>query len=194
MRLPLPPIQRTAGAMPLVAAPGTFAGTLPGSQGLPPIVQPLGHEVSSLATPGLVVARARPVEHSASGALPAPLQRQASRGSRTPSAAAPAPRHAGPETFVMAEAAVAFVWCGRAGRPGRRPRRARARRSGRCPPSRGWRSTCRTVRSPRRPSPRDRRPSSVLPYRLPTPVRTPFQRRRVGCAASRPRSGRARAS
>jgi hypothetical protein len=105
----LPAIQRTAGPMPLVAAPGAFAGGLPGSQVLPPIVQPLGHEVSSLAAPGLVVARVRPVEHSASGTLPAPLQRQASRGSRTQSAAEPAPTHGRPETFVMAEAAVAAV-------------------------------------------------------------------------------------
>jgi hypothetical protein len=86
----LPPIQRTAGAMPLVAAPGTFASTLPGSQGLPPIVQPLGHEVSSLGTPGLVVARARPVETTGSGSIPAPVQRRAARGgSRTAPVAAP---------------------------------------------------------------------------------------------------------
>lgn len=77
----LPPIQRTAGAMPLVAAPGSFAGELPGTNPLPPIVQPLGHEVSALATPGLVVARTRPVQAAASGSMPAPVQRRAARGS-----------------------------------------------------------------------------------------------------------------
>ena len=41
--------------MPLVASPRTFAGGLPGSRALPPIVQQLGHEVSSLATPGRAV-------------------------------------------------------------------------------------------------------------------------------------------
>ena len=76
----LPPIQRAAGPMPLVAAPAAFAGGLPGTQGLPPIVQQLGHEVSTMATPGLVVARVRAVEQSSSTSIPAPAQR---RGSRT---------------------------------------------------------------------------------------------------------------
>ena len=83
----LPAIQRTAGPMPLVAAPGAFAGGLPGSQGLPPIVQQLGHEVSSMATPGLVVARVRPVETAGSGAIPAPVQRRARGASRSAAAA-----------------------------------------------------------------------------------------------------------
>ena len=88
----LPPIQRTAGAMPLVAAPGTFAGELPGSHALPPIVQPLGHEVSALATPGLVVARVRPVQAAASGSIPAPVQRRAARSAASPAQfATPAP-------------------------------------------------------------------------------------------------------
>ncbi len=78
----LPPIQRTTGEMPLVASPGSFVDGLPGSTGLPPIVQPLGHEVSPLATPGLVVAHARPVAAPTSGRLPAPVQRRASRGAR----------------------------------------------------------------------------------------------------------------
>ena len=77
----LPAIQRTAGEMPLVAAPGHFVETLPGSHGLPPIVEPLGHEVSPLATPGLVVARTRAIEAPAPGAIPAPapVQRRPSR-------------------------------------------------------------------------------------------------------------------
>lgn len=74
----LPPIQRTAGAMPMVAAPGAFVDGLSGTQGLPPVVQQLGHEVSPMATPGLVVARVRAVEQSA-GAVPAPVQRRARR-------------------------------------------------------------------------------------------------------------------
>jgi syndecan 1 len=81
----LPPIQRTTGDMPLVADPDAFVEGLPGSQGLPPIVEPLGHEVSNLATPGLVVARTRPVEAPSSGSIPAPVQRRAGRGSHAPS-------------------------------------------------------------------------------------------------------------
>jgi hypothetical protein len=73
--------------MPLVAAPATFAGGLPGTAGLPPIVQPLGHEVSPLATPGLIVAHARPVPVATGGALP-PVQRRASRTPRSDSTAA----------------------------------------------------------------------------------------------------------
>lgn len=79
----LPPIQRVTGEMPLVAAPGRFVEGLPGSHELPPIVKPLGHEVSRLATPGLVVARARPIEMSASGAIPTPVQRRASAVARS---------------------------------------------------------------------------------------------------------------
>ncbi|MBI2782336.1 MAG: hypothetical protein HYX55_11155 [Chloroflexi bacterium] len=103
----LPPIQRTAGAMPLVAAPGSFAGELPGSQPLPPIVQPLGHEVSALATPGLVVARVRPVQAAAAGAVPAPVQRRTARGAARPTPAA-TPAFA-PEAEVAEHAAPAVA-------------------------------------------------------------------------------------
>ncbi|GEM_PF-7041112 len=93
----LPPIQRTSGDMPLVAAPGSFAEALPGSQGLPPIVQPLGHEVSNLATPGLVVARTRPVEAPSTGSIPAPVQRRATRpAEHAPVHTAAAPAYAAP--------------------------------------------------------------------------------------------------
>lgn len=86
----LPPIQRTTGDMPLVAAPRSFAGELPGTNALPPIVQPLGHEVSALATPGLVVARTRANPAAPARSLPAPVQRRAARsGSRPAQAAAP---------------------------------------------------------------------------------------------------------
>lgn len=77
--------------MPLVAAPGSFVEALPGSLGLPPIVQPLGHEVSQLATPGLVVARARAVEAAGGVPLPAPVQRRTSRGAQTASIATAEP-------------------------------------------------------------------------------------------------------
>jgi len=79
----LPPIQRAAGTMPQVAAPGAFVDRLSGTQGLPPIVEQLGHEVSPMATPGLVVARVRAVEQSSGRSIPAPrragrtVQRQA---------------------------------------------------------------------------------------------------------------------
>jgi hypothetical protein len=114
----LPPIQRTAGAMPLVAAPGTFADGLPGSQALPPIVQPLGHEVSPLATPGLVVARVRPVEIGSGASIPSPasVQRRAGRQSRSVPGAAttlpssPEAADAGPiEAITPAAPAIAPV-------------------------------------------------------------------------------------
>jgi hypothetical protein len=90
----LPPIQRTTGPMPQVAAPHAFVGALPGSHALPPIVQPLGHEVSALATPGLIVARTRPIEVAGSSAIPTPVQRRASRGSRQTADATTAPAFA----------------------------------------------------------------------------------------------------
>jgi ribonuclease E len=86
----LPAIQRTTGDMPLVAAPRSFVGELPGTTALPPIVQPLGHEVSALATPGLVVARTRATPAAPARSLPAPVQRRAVRSnSRSAPAVAP---------------------------------------------------------------------------------------------------------
>jgi hypothetical protein len=118
----LPPIQRTTGDMPLVAAPGSFAESLPGSQGLPPIVQQLGHEVSNLATPGLVVARTRPVEAPSGGSMPAPVQRRAARPAQSasvqtyaapqaesPIADAPAPAAVAPAFTAAPEMATASV-------------------------------------------------------------------------------------
>lgn len=99
----LPPIQRAAGSMPLVAAPAAFAGSLPGTQGLPPVVQQLGHEVSALATPGLVVARVRAVEQASAGSIPAPVQRRARATAQRQAAAAQ------PEPFAAAEPAPAPV-------------------------------------------------------------------------------------
>lgn len=93
----LPPIQRAAGSMPLVAAPAAFAGSLPGTQGLPPVIQELGHEVSPMATPGLVVARVRAVEQASAGSVPAPVQRRARSGAQPRAASAQ------PEAFAAAE-------------------------------------------------------------------------------------------
>lgn len=57
----LPPIQRTVGEPPLVAPAEPFLERVPGAHPLPPIVQPLAHEVSHVAPPGLVVAMPRSV-------------------------------------------------------------------------------------------------------------------------------------
>ena len=86
----LPPIQRTAGAIPLTAEAGQFSEGLSGSVGLPPIVQQLGHELSPLATPGLIVAHVRPVEAPRGGPLPAPVQRRSRAAAGPPAEAEPA--------------------------------------------------------------------------------------------------------
>ncbi len=99
----LPPIQRAAGSMPLVADPTGFVDALPGTQGLPPVVQQLGHEVSPMATPGLVVARVRSVEH-ASASIPAP--RRGRTAQRQAAGAVPeAAFEAEPDTIEMPVAA-----------------------------------------------------------------------------------------
>jgi hypothetical protein len=56
----LPPIQRTVGAAPLVAPPAPFLDAVPGRRPLPPIVEPLGHELAPSAPAGLVAARVVP--------------------------------------------------------------------------------------------------------------------------------------
>jgi len=78
----LPPIQRTAGAAPLVAPSKPFLADVPGHNPLPPIVEPLGHETGPGAPPGLVVAQARPVPSLTSSApLPTrPIQPRAAPG------------------------------------------------------------------------------------------------------------------
>jgi hypothetical protein len=53
----LPPIQRAIAAPPLVAPTRPLLDAAPGVRPLPPIVQPLGHDVSPTAPAGLVVAR-----------------------------------------------------------------------------------------------------------------------------------------
>lgn len=73
----LPPIQRTLGAMPLVAPPAPFIGALPGARLLPPIVKPLGHDVSPLAPAGLVVAHPGAAAASHASATLPPVQRRA---------------------------------------------------------------------------------------------------------------------
>lgn len=93
----MPAIMRTIGDMPLVAAAGRFVEALPGSTPLPAMVEPLGHDVNPLATPGLVVAHARQVEENPGAVLPPPLQRFASRGSHSTATVDPPDIGAGPE-------------------------------------------------------------------------------------------------
>ncbi|HSL33125.1 MAG TPA: hypothetical protein VK871_05710, partial [Candidatus Limnocylindrales bacterium] len=52
----LPPIQRSVGDPPLVAPAAAFLDGVPGAHPLPPIVEPLGHDVSPIAPAGLVSA------------------------------------------------------------------------------------------------------------------------------------------
>jgi len=96
--------------MPTTAAPADFVGGLPGTQGLPPVVQQLGHEVSPMAAPGLVVARVRSVEAPTAASIPAPRRpgRTAQRQASTSIAAEPAPAYE-PEPLAMPMAAAAPV-------------------------------------------------------------------------------------
>ena len=109
----LPPIQRTVGAPPLVAPSAPFLGDVPGVRHLPPIVQPLGHEASASAPPGLVAAHAHPVPSLTSHAplAPRPVQRRAAHdaasamssvtpggGAGDDAGARPGPAVAGPES------------------------------------------------------------------------------------------------
>ncbi len=69
----LPPIQRTMSDPPLVAPAAPFLADVAGHRALPPIVQPLGHEVSRTAPPGLVVAHVSTVPSLTSG-VPMPTR------------------------------------------------------------------------------------------------------------------------
>lgn len=81
----LPPIQRTTSAPPLVAPAAPFLADVSGHRPLPPIVQPLGHETSRTAPPGLVVAHASPVPSLTSRTpMPTrPVQRRAADAAPT---------------------------------------------------------------------------------------------------------------
>lgn len=113
----LPPIQRTVGAAPLVAPSAPFLGDIPGHRPLPPILEPLGHEVGPSGLPGLVVAHPHAVPVLTSHAdLPGrPVQRRASRGGAgdapapEPLAAPPAESAAASDTGAPANLAVAVA-------------------------------------------------------------------------------------
>ena len=83
----LPAIQRTVGAVPLVAPTAGFLGDVPGTRPLPPIVQPLGHESTPTAPSGLVAAHATPVATLTSSA-PLPTRHVQRRTPGGPRAAA----------------------------------------------------------------------------------------------------------
>jgi hypothetical protein len=73
----LPPVQRTVGEPPVVAPVGPFADSLATRRPPELALEVLGHEVSPLASPGLVVGVARPVGAALTGRVDLPLQRAA---------------------------------------------------------------------------------------------------------------------
>jgi hypothetical protein len=81
----LPPIQRSIGAAPLIAPADAFLAGVPGARPLPPIVQSLGHDVSPLASGGLVAAtvHATPSLTSHAALIPPPVQRRADPSAAT---------------------------------------------------------------------------------------------------------------
>lgn len=100
----LPPIQRSVGDAPLVAPSSSFLAGVSGAQPLPPIVEPLGHDVGPLAPSGVVAAATHPVASLTSNVslVPRPVQRG---GVTTNGAAAAMHEHAPPEANVVAPAA-----------------------------------------------------------------------------------------
>jgi hypothetical protein len=92
----LPPIQRSIGAAPLVASSETFYEAVPGFHPLPPILEPLGHDVTTVAPAGLMGAPVHTVASltsSASLVPPPPVQRRAEHAT---DAVVAAPAEAGP--------------------------------------------------------------------------------------------------
>ncbi len=73
----LPAVQRTVGEPPVVAPAAPFADALATRQAPDLALAPLGHEVSSLAGPGLVIGVATPAGATNSGRIELPLQRRA---------------------------------------------------------------------------------------------------------------------
>ena len=80
----LPAIQRTVGDVPVVAPARPFLAGVPGARPLPPIVEPLGHEVTPLAPAGLIAAPPSPVASLTSHVplTPRPVQRHVERARR----------------------------------------------------------------------------------------------------------------
>ena len=81
---PSPTVQRLVGDPPVVAPAAPFAEALATRQPAGLALAPLGHEVSSLATPGLLIGLAAPAGRAAaaavSGRADLPLQRRADAG------------------------------------------------------------------------------------------------------------------
>ncbi len=112
----LPPIQRAVGAAPLVTSSVEFFDAVPGVHPLPPIVEPLGHDVTQGAPVGLVGAPVHAVSSLTSHAslVPPPVQRRAEGSSvpavsepLAPTAAADAPRSAAAGPVAVSSESVA---------------------------------------------------------------------------------------
>ena len=71
----LPAVQRVVGRPPLVAPADAFAGHLATRRAPELALEPLGHEVSPLATPGRLIGVARPAGAANTGPVDLPLQR-----------------------------------------------------------------------------------------------------------------------
>ena len=91
----LPPIQRVTSGPPLVAPSGPFLDGVPGHHPLPPIVEPLGHEIGPAAPAGLVAVHAVPRPSLTSQS---PMPRPVQRSSAAAPAAAPDPWPSATET------------------------------------------------------------------------------------------------
>ena len=103
----LPPIQRAVGEPPLVAPAAPFLEGVPGTHPLPPIVEPLGHDVTPIAPAGIVAApvHAVPALTSSASLVPRPVQRRsgpdhADAGDPWPTTSAPDTPRAGPAGAV----------------------------------------------------------------------------------------------
>ncbi len=128
----LPPIQRTVGATPLVAPTAPFLDAVPGHRPLPPIVQPLGHEVVPTAPAGLVAAHVSPVPSLTShAAMPT---RHVQRRAAGP--AGPAPEAWSEADPGVSPAAASRPRTTRRPRPSGTSRRWPRRRPSRRPPGR----------------------------------------------------------
>jgi hypothetical protein len=79
-------VQRAIGEPPVVAPARPFAASLATRQAPDLALEPLGHELSPLGSPGLVVGTAAPVSAALSGRVDLPLQRSASEDRGAPAA------------------------------------------------------------------------------------------------------------
>ena len=105
----LPPIQRASGEPPLVAPARTFLEGVPGAQPLPPIVGPLGHDVTPLAPAGVVAAPVHAVQSLTSNAslIGRPVQRRTADAPVSPDPAAATPAALAPAATAAAATSAA---------------------------------------------------------------------------------------